>query len=103
METMILKGESVRDRIFSEVKNDVELLQRIYGKVPGIAFIGFTGVPLGKYNMPLHVASAQQIGFRVFLQVMTAVLGILFRNTLESFRNTLTRSANKSNFVKINM
>ena len=70
METKILKGENVRDRLFSEVKNDVSLLQRIYGKVPGIAFIGFAGVPLGKYNMPLHIGSARQLGFRVESRVM---------------------------------
>lgn len=70
METKILKGEAVRDRMFFEVKTELSALQEKYGKVPGIAFIGFAGVPLGKYNMPLHVNTAQQLGFRVFPTVL---------------------------------
>jgi 5,10-methylene-tetrahydrofolate dehydrogenase/methenyl tetrahydrofolate cyclohydrolase len=32
--------------------------------------IGFSGVPLGKYNMPLHVNTARQLGFKVFQTVL---------------------------------
>lgn len=70
METMILKGEAVRDRLFYEVKSELTALQQKYNKTPGIAFIGFAGVPLGKYNMPLHVTTAQQLGFNVFPTVL---------------------------------
>ena len=66
METKILKGEASRDRLFFEVKTELAALQQQYNKTPGIAFIGFSGVPLGKYNMPLHVGTAQQLGFKAF-------------------------------------
>jgi methylenetetrahydrofolate dehydrogenase (NADP+) / methenyltetrahydrofolate cyclohydrolase len=70
METKILKGEAIRDRIFSEVKQELLQFQQQYQSVPGIVFIGFSGVPLGKYNMPLHVGSAAQLGFRVFQEML---------------------------------
>ena len=70
METKILKGEAIRDRIFSEVKNEISMLKQQYKKVPGMAFIGFSGIPLGKYNIPLHVDTAEQLGFRVFTEVL---------------------------------
>jgi len=70
METKILKGEIVRDRIFSEVNNELTLLQQQYRKVPGIAFIGFSGIPLAKYNIPLHVGAAEHLGFRVFPEIL---------------------------------
>lgn len=70
METKILKGEAVRDRIFIEVKNELALLKQKYQKVPCIAFIGFSGVPLSKYNMPLHVNTAIQLGFKVIQEIL---------------------------------
>ncbi|MCX6245923.1 MAG: hypothetical protein NTU98_14610 [Bacteroidetes bacterium] len=70
METKILKGEAVRDRIFAEVKNELSRLLQKYQRVPGIVFIGFAGVPLGKYNMPLHVGTAQQLGFKVYQELL---------------------------------
>ena len=70
METQILKGEAVRDRLYREVMTELMTLQQQYGKAPGIAFIGFAGVPLGKYNMPLHVETARQLGFNVFSHVL---------------------------------
>ena len=70
METKILKGEAVRDRIFEEVRQELTRLQQQYQRVPGIAFIGFSGIPLGKYNMPLHVGTAGQLGFRVFQEIL---------------------------------
>lgn len=70
METLILKGENARDRLFSEVKADIASLQQQHGKTAGIAFIGFAGVPLGKYNMPLHVGAAQQLGFKAFPTIL---------------------------------
>jgi methylenetetrahydrofolate dehydrogenase (NADP+) / methenyltetrahydrofolate cyclohydrolase len=70
METKILKGEAVRDRIYNEVRQELSRLQQQYQRVPGIAFIGFSGIPLGKYNMPLHVGTAGQLGFRVFPELL---------------------------------
>jgi methylenetetrahydrofolate dehydrogenase (NADP+) / methenyltetrahydrofolate cyclohydrolase len=72
METRILKGETVRDRIFAEVGEDIFRLQQQSGARPGIVFIGFEGVPLGKYNMPLHVTAATRLGFRVRSELMPA-------------------------------
>ena len=67
---MILKGEAVRDRLFFEVTTELSALQQQHNKTPGIAFIGFAGVPLGKYNMPLHINTARQLGFKVFSTVL---------------------------------
>jgi len=70
METMILKGEAVRDRIFGEVKNELLMLRGQHLRAPGIAFVGFSGIPLGKYNIPLHTETARQLGFNVFFKVL---------------------------------
>ena len=67
---MILKGEAVRDKLYFEVRSELLALQQQYNKLPGIAFIGFAGVPLGKYNMPLHVETARQLGFNVLSTVL---------------------------------
>lgn len=69
METMIIKGDSVKEKIFDEVKNEIILLQEEYHQVPGIAFIGFSCVPLAKYNIPLHVQSAEALGFKVWKEI----------------------------------
>jgi methylenetetrahydrofolate dehydrogenase (NADP+)/methenyltetrahydrofolate cyclohydrolase len=39
-------------------------------QVPGIAFIGYMNVPLGKYNIPFHVKSAEALGFKVYNTIM---------------------------------
>jgi len=70
METKIIKGDFVKDRIFSEVKSEVVKLQEKYGTAPGIAFVGFMCVPLAKYNIPMHVQLAQSMGFRVYTEIM---------------------------------
>ncbi len=69
METMLIKGDSVKEKIFGEVKNEILLLQDEYHQVPGIAFIGFSCVPLAKYNIPLHVQSAEALGFKVWKEI----------------------------------
>jgi methylenetetrahydrofolate dehydrogenase (NADP+)/methenyltetrahydrofolate cyclohydrolase len=66
---MIIKGDSVKEKIFDEVKNEIILLQEEYHQVPGIAFIGFSCVPLAKYNIPLHVQSAEALGFKVWKEI----------------------------------
>jgi methylenetetrahydrofolate dehydrogenase (NADP+) / methenyltetrahydrofolate cyclohydrolase len=71
METKIIKGDLIKDKIFAEVKTEVAALQNKYHRVPGIAFLGFECVPLAKYNIPLHVQMAQAMGFRVFTEIMT--------------------------------
>ena len=70
METKIIKGDSVKDRIFSEVKTEIAGLQEKYHKAPGIAFIGFMCVPLAKYNIPMHVQMAQAMGLRVYTEIL---------------------------------
>jgi methylenetetrahydrofolate dehydrogenase (NADP+)/methenyltetrahydrofolate cyclohydrolase len=69
METNIIRDESLRDQILSGVKMDIIQIRETYGNVPGIAFIGFVGVPLGKYNIPFHIGQAKQMGFRVFEEI----------------------------------
>ncbi|MEI8203218.1 MAG: tetrahydrofolate dehydrogenase/cyclohydrolase catalytic domain-containing protein [Bacteroidota bacterium] len=71
METKIIKGDIIKETIFNEVRNEVAQLKEKYNKVPGIAFIGFTGVPLAKYNIPLHLHLAQAAGFNVFNETKT--------------------------------
>jgi methylenetetrahydrofolate dehydrogenase (NADP+) / methenyltetrahydrofolate cyclohydrolase len=70
METKVLKGESVRDRILAETKSGIAALAIRFGKKPGIAFIGFEGVPLARYTIPLHVNMAEDLGFMVSLKMM---------------------------------
>jgi methylenetetrahydrofolate dehydrogenase (NADP+)/methenyltetrahydrofolate cyclohydrolase len=69
METTILKGESAKERILTETKSSLRELTNRYGKTPGIAFIGFEGVPLAKYTIPLHVQLARELGFEVVLEM----------------------------------
>ncbi|MCK4407750.1 MAG: hypothetical protein KAV44_08755 [Bacteroidales bacterium] len=71
METKILKGNTLQEKILSEVKNEISKLQDKYNKVPGIAFIGFSSVPLAKYNIPFHVQLAEDMGFNVFKEIKT--------------------------------
>ena len=70
METKIIKGDLIKDKIFSEVKSEVERLQEKYHEAPGIAFLGFMCVPLAKYNIPMHIHLAQTMGFRVFTEIL---------------------------------
>lgn len=70
METKIIRGDVVKDKIFSEVGKEVAGLMETCHKVPGIAFIGFECVPLAKYNIPLHVQTARSVGFNVFTEIL---------------------------------
>ena len=69
METKILKGNALQEKVLGEVKNEIIKLKKGYNKLPGIAFIGFLGVPLGKYNIPLHVQMAEGLGFHVITEI----------------------------------
>ncbi len=66
METKIIKDIALKDQILGYVSSEIARLEKEHDKKPGIAFIGFMGVPLGKYNIPFHINLAQQIGFKVF-------------------------------------
>jgi methylenetetrahydrofolate dehydrogenase (NADP+)/methenyltetrahydrofolate cyclohydrolase len=70
METKIIKGDLIKDKIFYQVKTEVAALQSSGQQVPGIAFLGFSCTPLAKYNIPLHVQTAQAMGFKVFTEIM---------------------------------
>jgi methylenetetrahydrofolate dehydrogenase (NADP+)/methenyltetrahydrofolate cyclohydrolase len=70
METKIIKGDFVRDKIFGEVKLKVAALKERFKAVPGVAFIGFNCVPLSKYNIPLHISTAENMGFRVITEIL---------------------------------
>ncbi len=70
METRIIKGDRAKDRIFAEVKTETARLQAQYNETPGIAFIAFPCTPLMKYNVPLHVHTAEAMGFRVVTEIL---------------------------------
>jgi methylenetetrahydrofolate dehydrogenase (NADP+)/methenyltetrahydrofolate cyclohydrolase len=70
METKIIKGDFIKDKIFYEVKKQVAGLREQHHQIPGIAFVVFDCVPLAKYNIPLHVNTAQAMGFRVFTKIL---------------------------------
>ena len=69
METKILKGNTLQEKVLSEVGQEIVDLNKEYNQKPGIAFIGFLGVPLGKYNIPLHVNMAIGLGFNVLSEI----------------------------------
>lgn len=70
METKIIKGEIIKDKIFNEVKQEIARIEATYKTAPGIAFVGFSYTPLAKYNIPLHFQTAQAMGFRVFTEIL---------------------------------
>lgn len=69
METIILKGDRIQEIILAETKSEISRLKEKYSRIPGIAFIGFKGVPLAKYSIPLHVNMAEELGFKVLLEI----------------------------------
>ena len=69
MKTVILTGETVKKQILSDITDEISGLQNKYHKLPGIAFIGFPDVPLGKYNIPFHVQLAKNLGFNVLNEI----------------------------------
>ena len=71
METKIIKGDLIKESILNEVKTELQELKTYYHKTPGIAFIGFWGAPLSKYNIPLHIQLAEMAGFKVFTEIKT--------------------------------
>ena len=66
METKIIKDIALKDQILGHVASEINRLEEEHDKKPGIAFVGFMGVPLGKYNIPFHINLAQHVGFNVF-------------------------------------
>lgn len=66
METKVIKDIGLKDKILGNVKMEIDNLVESHKKRPGIAFIGFMGVPLGKYNIPFHLSMAESLGFRVY-------------------------------------
>ena len=73
MEAKILKGTELQEQALAEVKKELMIIKNKYNRIPGIAFIGFTGVPLAKYNIPLHVQMAENLGFSVLTEIMPEV------------------------------
>ena len=70
METKIIKGDLIQQKIFTEIKTEISSIMEKYNMAPGIAFIGFSGIPLGKYNIPLHINLAENLGFKVHNKIM---------------------------------
>ncbi len=69
METKIIKDTALKDKILGNIKSEIIRLEKKHDKKPGIAFIGFMGVPLGKYNIPFHVHLAEELRFKVYNEV----------------------------------
>ena len=69
MEAKILKGNELQEKVLKEVRQEIIDLNKECSQKPGIAFIGFLGVSLGKYNIPLHVNMAKELGFNVFSEI----------------------------------
>jgi methylenetetrahydrofolate dehydrogenase (NADP+)/methenyltetrahydrofolate cyclohydrolase len=84
METRILQGTGIQERIFTQVKMQVMESVAASGNTPGIAFISFEGVPLSKYSIPLHLKVATDSGFRVFHDHLPA--DVSFANVQETIR-----------------
>jgi len=74
METKILKGNTLQKKVLNEVGQEIVDLNKEYNQKPGIAFIGFLGVPLGKYNIPLHVNMAKELGFNVLSEIKSELV-----------------------------
>ena len=72
METIIVKSETLRNKILRKLKVEIAKMHDTCGQLPGIAFVGFSDVPLGKYTIPFHVKQARQLGFRVIEEVFTS-------------------------------
>jgi 5,10-methylene-tetrahydrofolate dehydrogenase/Methenyl tetrahydrofolate cyclohydrolase len=70
METKIIKGDSVKEKIFDEVRDEIAEIKEKYNLIPGIAFVGFTVTPLSKYVIPLHIQAAEAAGFIVYTELM---------------------------------
>ena len=70
METKIIRGDLIKDKIFGEVKSETARVIATSGKTPGIAFVGFACTPLAKYNIPLHVQTARAMGFNVYTEIL---------------------------------
>jgi len=92
METKIIKGDLIKDMIFNEVKSEITELKAKHNKVPGIAFIGFSGIPLSKYNIPLHVQLAEAAGFNVLKEIIA-------ENTTEDDLFVLIEELNANNNI----
>ncbi len=75
METQIFKGDKVKDPILLAIQQEISAWYNEFQLRPGIAFIGYANVPLGKYNIPFHVKSAETLGFKVFNLVQPDNLG----------------------------
>jgi len=71
METRIVKGDAIKDKIFNDVKKEIGMLKTKHYGTPGIAFIGFSSIPLSTYTIPYHVHLAEDAGFNVLTEIKT--------------------------------
>ena len=69
MKTKVIYGEDLANKLYAKIKSENDSFKSNYSETPGIAFIGFPGVPLGKYNIPFHVRTAEKHGFEVFAKI----------------------------------
>ncbi len=73
METKIIKGDSLKEKIFEDIKNEISILRNESEKIPTIAFVACVGhQPLMKYTIGLHDLAARELGFNVILKTRPA-------------------------------
>jgi methylenetetrahydrofolate dehydrogenase (NADP+)/methenyltetrahydrofolate cyclohydrolase len=70
MKTNIIKGDVLQAEMLANLKTEINKIRKEQNQIPGIAFVGFRNVPLGKYNIPFHVHTAEALGFKVFCEVL---------------------------------
>jgi methylenetetrahydrofolate dehydrogenase (NADP+) / methenyltetrahydrofolate cyclohydrolase len=73
METKIIQGESLKERIFAKVKKEISTIREKSDIIPTIAFVACVGhQPLMKYTIGLHKQAANELGFNAVIKTKPA-------------------------------
>lgn len=73
METRLILGAEIRDRIFNDLELEISSTFITRGERAGIAFIACLGhLPLMKYTVALHRQAALELGFHVSVHRLSA-------------------------------
>ena len=64
MEANIISGTDLRESILEEVKNETELLNEKYGRVPGLVTILVGSSPASVSYVTLKIKTAERVGFK---------------------------------------
>ena len=72
MKAKVLNGTEIQNRIFEEIKYEIQNLDEREKCLPGIAFVAYTGhQPLMKYTILLHERAARELGFNVIVETIS--------------------------------